>query len=77
VKYISIRHPLLFYGGFSAVMFAIALVFGFQTLDFYSRWGRVVTNLALISIATGILGFLSLFTGVILFTLITVIRTRE
>jgi len=77
VKYVSIRHPLLFYGGFSAVMFAIALVFGFQTLDLYSKWGRVVTNLALISIATGILGFLSLFTGVILFTLITVIRTRE
>jgi glycosyltransferase involved in cell wall biosynthesis len=77
VKFISIRHPLLFYGGFSAVMFVIALVFGFETLDYYARFGRVVTNLALVSIATGILAFLSFFTGVILFTLITVMRDER
>jgi glycosyltransferase involved in cell wall biosynthesis len=74
VKYVSIRHPLLFYGGFSLIAFTISFVFGFMTLDYYQRWGRVVTNLALISVAAGILGFLALFTGVILFTLITVIR---
>lgn len=77
VKFISIRHPLLFYGGFSAVMFLIATVFGVQTIDYYTRWGRVVTNLALVSIAAGILGFLSFFTGVILFTLITVVRDEQ
>ena len=77
VKFISIRHPMLFYGGFSAVMFVISVVFGLQTLDYYARWGRVVTNLALVSVSAGILAFLSFFTGVILFTLITVIRTEK
>ena len=77
VKFVSIRHPLLFYGGFSAIMFLIATVFGVQTLDYYTRWGRVVTNLALVSIAAGILGFLSFFTGVILFTLITLMRDEQ
>ena len=77
VKFVSIRHPLLFYGGFSAVMFLIATVFGVQTLDYYTRWGRVVTNLALVSVAAGILGFLSFFTGVILFTLITIVRDEQ
>ena len=77
VKFISIRHPLLFYGGFAAIMFVTALVFGFETLDYYTRFGRVVTNLALVSIATGILAFLSFFTGVILFTLITVMRDER
>ena len=77
VKFVSIRHPLLFYGGFSAVMFLIATVFGVQTLDYYTRWGRVVTNLALISVAAAILGFLAFFTGVILFTLITVMRDER
>lgn len=76
IKFMSIRHPLLFYGGFSAIMFTIALVFGLQTLDLYARWGRVVTNVALISIAAGIMAFLSFFTGVILFTLITVLREK-
>jgi glycosyltransferase involved in cell wall biosynthesis len=32
VKFISIRHPLLFYGGFSASMFMVAAIFGVQTL---------------------------------------------
>ena len=74
VKFISIRHPLLFYGGFSIVAFLVSIVFGFMTLDYYQRWGRVITNLALVSVAAGILGFLALFTGIILFTLITVVR---
>ena len=77
LKFISIRHPLSFYGGFAAIMFSIALAFGFETIDYYSKWGRVVTNIALISIAAGILAFLSFFTGVILFTLITVIRDER
>ncbi len=77
VKFVSIRHPLLCYGGFSAVMFVVAFIFGFQTLEFYSKEGRVITNLALVSIASGILAFLSLFTGIVLFTLITVLRERK
>jgi glycosyltransferase involved in cell wall biosynthesis len=77
VKFISIRHPLLFYGGFSLIAFTVALLFGYQTIDYYQRWGLVITNLALVSIAAGILGFLTLFTGIILFTLITVIRERQ
>lgn len=76
VKFVSIRHPLLFYGGFSAIWFVVALVFGIQTLDYYARWGRVVTNLALISVSAGIMAFLSFFTGIILFTLITVMREK-
>jgi hypothetical protein len=77
VKFVSVRHPLMSYGGFSAVMFAISFIFGFQTLEYYSKEGRVITNLALISVSSGILAFLSLFTGIILFTLITVLRERE
>lgn len=74
VKFVSIRHPLLFYGGFGLISLANSFLFGFMTLNYYQRWGIVITNLALISIASGILGFLSLFTGAILFTLITVVR---
>jgi len=77
VKFISIRHPLLFYGAFAICFLSISLSFGIMTLDYYQRWGRVITNLALISIATGIIGFLSLFTAIILFTLITVVREKR
>ena len=77
LKFVSIRHPLLFYGVFSAVMFLVAIVFGVQTIEYYIRFNRVITNLALVSAVAAILGFLSLFTGVMLFTLITVIRERR
>jgi len=74
VKLISIRHPLAFYGGFSIIAFSVSLIFGLMTLDYYQRWGRVITNLALVSVASGIIAFLALFTAIILFTLITVVR---
>jgi len=76
-KFVSIRHPLLFYGVFAGVSLVTSLVFGIMTIDYYQRWGRVVTNLALISLAAGIIGLLALFTAMILFTLITVIRERR
>lgn len=77
VKFISIRHPLLFYSALALACFIIALLFGVMTIDYYQQWGRVVTNLALVSIAAGLMGTLSLFTGIILFTIITVIRERN
>ena len=76
VKFVSIRHPLAFYGGAGLVALAFSIFFGLMTLEYYAQWGRVITNIALVSVAAGVLGFLSLFTGVILFTLITVIRER-
>ena len=77
IKFVSIRHPLMFYGGLSIIMFGVAIVFGVQTLDYYARWGRVITNLALISVSAGILGFVSLTTAIILFSLVTVLRERR
>jgi glycosyltransferase involved in cell wall biosynthesis len=77
VKFVSIRHPLLFYGGFALIALANAFMFGIITLDYYQAHGRVVTNLALVSIASGLIGLLSLFTGIILFTIITVVRDRR
>jgi len=77
VKFVSIRHPLLFYGGFAVIALVISFFYGYLTIDYYQTYGRVITNLALVSIASGLIGLLSLFTGIILFTLITVVRERQ
>jgi len=77
IKFVSIRHPLLFYGTFAVSFLSISAIFGFMTLDYYQHYGRVITNLALVSVASGIIGFLSLFTAIILFTLITVVREKH
>lgn len=39
VKFVSIRHPLLFYGGFAALFLGISFAFGLMTIDYYQRWG--------------------------------------
>jgi glycosyltransferase involved in cell wall biosynthesis len=77
VKFVSVRHPLTFYGGFGVASLLVSMVFGLWTFDYYQQWGRVVTNLALVSIAAGVLGFLSIFTAVILFTVIAVVREQQ
>lgn len=77
IRFTSIQHPLTFYGGFAFVSFVISLYFGFKTIDYFQRFGKVLIDLALVSIASGLLAFVALFTGVILFTLIGLIRERQ
>lgn len=77
VRFTSIQHPLTFYGGFAIVSFLVSLYFGFKAFDYFQRFGKVLSDVALVSIASGLLGFLALFTGVILFTLIGLIRERQ
>lgn len=79
VKVVSIRHPLLFYGTPGLAFVAIGLGFALQTFERVSAQG-IVTNLTLtyglVAIAITFIGLLTLFTGVILFTLSTLIRSR-
>ena len=77
IRFTSIQHPLTFYGGFAIVSFVVSLYFGLKTVDYFQRFGKVLIDLALVSIAAGLLAFVALFTGVILFTLIGLIRERQ
>lgn len=76
VKFVSIRHPLLFYGGFGAIALSIGLIFGAWALQIYAVEHRLVTNITLISVAATMIGLLAMFMAVALFTLITVMRER-
>lgn len=76
IKFTSIRHPLMFYGGLSIVTLALSIAFGVWAIELYAKHGVLVTNIALLSIAFGLVGILSLFVAVILFTLISVIREK-
>ena len=76
IKFTSIRRPLQFYGGLSLVALVVSIAFGIWTLELYAKEGRIVTNIALISIAAGLFSTLAFFTAVILFTLISVVRER-
>jgi len=80
VKLTSMRHPLMFYGLPGLVMILSGIYFALLTFLRVSTT-QVVTPLilsyGLLSIALTLIGLLAFFTGVILFTLTTVVRQRS
>jgi glycosyltransferase involved in cell wall biosynthesis len=80
VKLTSMRHPLMFYGLPGLVMILAGIYFALLTFLRVSTT-QVVTPLilsyGLLSIALTLIGLLAFFTGVILFTLTTVVRQRS
>lgn len=73
-KFISIEHPLRFYGipGFIAII--IALYFGITAAQIYQVERRLITNIFLISLGSFIIGLTLLMTSVILYVVINVVR---
>lgn len=74
VKHYSIMHPLTFYGVPGLIMVLISMFFGVWALEIYRVEGRLVVNLALITIGSLLIGLLLIVTGVLLFTLISIVR---
>jgi glycosyltransferase involved in cell wall biosynthesis len=77
LKVAAIRHPLLYFGLSGLIFLLTSLSFALWALNIFSQEGRLVTNLALISIGTAIIGTILASTGVLLFTVITVLREHS
>jgi glycosyltransferase involved in cell wall biosynthesis len=79
VKLTSIRHPLLFYGVPGLLIVIAGLYYAAITL-IQETQTPLLTSVALVhgllALALLLIGLLILFTGIILFTLITVVRQR-
>ena len=80
MKLTSIRHPLMFYGGAGFALVLVGLYFLIRTILLYfsSRTLDFLTvTVGFVSFAFVLIGLLTFFTGVILFTITTVIRKVE
>jgi glycosyltransferase involved in cell wall biosynthesis len=77
VKLVSIRHPLLFYGMPGLGISLVGLYFVVHAFLLFTEQ-QAITNItmtyALIGFSIGIFGMFTFFTGIILFTLVTVMR---
>ena len=76
-KYISIRHPLLFYGVPGLIALAIGLQLGWHAFTIYSLYKAFPTNLGIVAVGATLTGLLLLSIGIMLFTIVTVIRERS
>jgi glycosyltransferase involved in cell wall biosynthesis len=76
IKYMSLEHPLKFYGIPATLSILIGVFFGIWALDNYVSYHRLVTNYAIISLASTIMGLILGTTAIILFTMTSLIKSH-
>ena len=77
IKFTSIEHPLKFYCAPSMVFFVIGLIFIYFSAQFYTEVGRLNTNLTLIGAGTTLVAIVLLITGILLYSLVSVVREKN
>ncbi len=74
MKFISIEHPLKFYGIPGLIFLGIGLIFIIWAIQVFSESRVVLTNVALIGLASTILATMLLMTSIMLYSLVNVVR---
>jgi len=74
MKFISIEHPLKFYGLPGLGLLGIGLFFIIWTLQLFSETREIITNIALIAIGTTILGTTLIMAAIMLYSIVNLIR---
>ena len=77
MKFISIEHPLKFYGIPGIIFLAIGLFFIVWTIQAFTATRQIITNISLIGIGTIILGTMLTMTAILLYSLVNVVRERH
>ncbi len=76
IQFVSIRHPLLFYGVPGIIMLFIGTGFFAQALIIFSETRFVPTNLILVAVGAAVIGVILLITAIILYTVTAVLREK-
>lgn len=74
MKFISMDHPLRFYGIPGIILLTIGLFFSFWAIQGFVETRQIITNISLIGIGTTILGLIFLMNAILLFSLVNLVR---
>ncbi len=77
LKFISIDHPLKFYGIPGIAFLSIGLCFIVWAIQIFTESRQIITNIALIGVSTIIFGVILLMTSIMLFSIVNVVRERR
>ena len=77
LKFISIEHPLKFYGIPGLVFLSIGLFFTIWTIQGFTETRQIITNVAIIGIGTTIVGVMLIMTSIMLYSLVNVVRENH
>lgn len=76
LKFVSVEHPLKFYGIPGLALLSIGLFFGIWTLQLFDETRQIITNIALIGIGTTIIGTMLILTSLILFSMTIIVKQK-
>jgi len=76
LQFISLRHPLVFYGLPGIALLGVAAFFLKNVLHLFSTTGYVSTNMILISVGIAVVGVVLLATAAIVYTLVALLKDR-
>lgn len=74
LKFLSFKHPLLFYGVPGLILLVCSAFFMYISLDLFSSTRYVSTNMIIISIGFSVLGILLLATSAIVYTIVSIFK---
>ena len=77
IKFISIEHPLKFYGIPGFCFLGVGIFFIIWTLQIFSESREIITNISIIAIGTTIFGTLLVMTATILYSMVNLIREQK
>ena len=77
IKFISIEHPLKFYGIPAIVLLITGLSFISWTIQIYTNESHIVTNIALVGMGATIIGVVLLITSILLYSIVSVVREKS
>jgi glycosyltransferase involved in cell wall biosynthesis len=76
LQFVSLRHPLAFYGLPGIVLLGIAAYFIKNALNLFSASGYVSTNMILVSVGIAVVGVIFLATAAIVYTLVALLKGK-
>lgn len=76
IQYISLRHPLLFYGLPGVLFLMVSTLFAGHALELFSSTRYVSTNMIIISIGFAVVGVVLLATAAIVYTLVALFQGK-
>ena len=74
LKFISIEHPLKFYGIPGLIFLGIGLIFVIMTIQGFTETRQILLSTSIIGFGSIIFGTILLLTSIILFTLVTLVK---
>jgi hypothetical protein len=76
LKFMSIYHPLSFYGIPGVAFLIVSAFFAASAMDLFSASRYVSTNMILLSVGSAVIGAMLMITSVILYTLAALLKEK-